>query len=632
MTDDMNDTQKRYIEEHFRKKSDKEIAKDLGIANNAVRNTMKSMGLKRTKDEELQVKKRDSHANEGPRTNGWINLLCIFTIITVVFIAYANSLQNDFVWDDEFLVRDNAFIRSFSHIKDIFTSYLASSSGNVNNFYRPIQDLSYMTDYFLWGYDPKGFHLTNVLLHAICAVLVYILFLRILSDYKAPFLTAVLFGIHPINTEAVTYVAGRADSLYLLFFLLSFILFLKTVQSLERHSKMEYGLYILSLFCYFLSILSKEIGIILPLILILYHAVFLKNSPVHAAGRKLYLPYFVIFVLYLFLRKTALDFSSFSPSFAMAKYPLYQRMLTTSKAIAVYLRLLILPFGLHMERNVKVARSLFEPGAFSSLLILVVIFFGVLKAYKKDLKSIFFASMWFFAGLLPVSNIVPINSFIAEHWVYLSAIGVFAIAGMGMVRLLKSGHFFKIMSILVCIGAVFFYIFLTIDRNKDWRDEVTFFKDTIKYAPNNERLHLNFGNTYLEHGMKREALEEYKRAIELRPNNDIAYANIGSVYISEGRLNEARINTEKALSINPRFPQALFNLGVIYHSTGNMKAAEESYEKALELHPDFLNCHMNLASLYLKKGEIEEAKKHWREALRINPNEKEARRYLEIYR
>jgi len=629
------DSQKRYIRENFRLKSDSQIAKSLGVKKRTVRKALKSMGLERTREDRMNIRKSASakiykKPAKPPETKKWVHAVFIAVILIAVFTAYAGSLQNGFIWDDEFLVRDNLYIKGFGHLKEIFSSYLASSSNNINNFYRPIQDLSYMIDRFLWGDDPMGFHLTNVMLHATCAILVYLLFVRIAGNHRIAFITGLLFGIHPVNTEAVTYIAGRADPLYLLFFLLSFLLFLKTLNSFEKSHKTDPRLYGLSLIFYIVSILSKEIGLILPALLFLYQRTFVNDPRVQGKARGLIIPYCCVLLVYILLRKTILDFSGISPSFIMAEYPFYQRMLTMFKAIMIYLRLLVLPLGLHMERSVRVARSLFEPAALGSFIGMIAVFFLTLKARKRCLNRLFFSSLWFFICLVPVSNIVPINSFIAEHWLYLPAIGIFAIAGMGIEKVFGS-KYGKAISLLAAAAISVFYIHLTIERNKDWKDEITFFKETLKYSPNNPKLHLNFGNTYSEMGMQEEAVKEYKKAIELRPDDAVAHANIGAVYIGLGKLEEAGRYIEEALEIKPDFPNALYNRGYINKRRGNSEEAAEDFKAALELNPHFLNCHMELGSIYLKRGLINEAEYHWREALRLDPRHEEAKRFLSEY-
>jgi Tfp pilus assembly protein PilF len=502
----------------------------------------------------------------------------------------------------------------------------------VSNFYRPLQELSYMVDYFLWGYDAMGFHLTNLLLHAACAVLVYTILLRILGDLRPALIGGALFGAHPINTEAVSYIAGRADSLFLMFFLLSFLLFIKALESLKDGRGDIKALSIYSVMAYAAAVLSKEIALILPLFLFLYQRTFVDDKQLKVKPQRLYMPYICVFAVYAFLRKTVLDFSAMAPSNILARFDIYQRMVTTCKAFVVYLKLLVLPLGLHMERTVKVSESLMEPSAFGSALILGVICFYIWKARKYS-KKIFFFSIWFFLGLIPVSNIIPINSFIAEHWLYLPAVGLFAVAGIGLSRLSEikgRGILPKLISVIVSAMLIGSYSYLTIQRNKDWKDEVTFFKSTLKYRPDNARLHLNFGNTYSETGMHFEAIEEYKKAIELRPDFATAYGNIGSVYIDLGRYELAVEYIEKALDIKPDYPDALYNLGIIYEDT-DVNKAEEYFKRALQLRPDYLNCHTALGFLYMRQGRIREAKRHWKEALRINPREKKSAEMLRVY-
>ncbi len=564
-------------------------------------------------------------------TNKWIHLILVLIISTLVFVSYINVLQNDFVWDDEFLIRDNSYIRNFSHLKDIFKTYLASSSGNINNFYRPLQEASYMVDYFLWGALPFGFHLSNVILHMLTAVCVYILSFKIVKNSFPAFVTALLFGIHPINTEAVTYVAGRADSLYLLFFTLSFILFLKSQDAPTKAAPLKTGFYIGSIICYAASILSKEIAIIFPLFLLLYAFTFFAKGTIRNRLYYLSVPFWAVSVLYIITRKTVLDFSGVAPSFVMAQFNIFIRIATTFKAICVYLGLLIAPVGLHMERRIAIARPLLEPYSILAAILVIGFFITILRSRRRS-RNIFFAGMWFFIGLLPVSNIVPINSFIAEHWLYLPAIGIYMIVGLALSNIFfKDSKLLKGLIVLVLMAMVICYGFLTSQRNKDWKDEIAFFKNTIKYSPKNARLHLNFGNTYSERGEMENALNEYKKVIELAPNFAEAYSNIAAIYLGQGRFGEAKDYLDKALAIKPNFPNALFMRGALYEQEGDSEKAEALYLKALDIMPDFVNCHMRLGDIYLNSNRIDKAVSHWKKVLQINPNNSEARRLIDEY-
>lgn len=630
----MKPEHKKSILENIGKKSIKEIAGELGIKERKIQRFLKD---KEIMEKGIPEKKyKDETQAEVIATKKQVHLLFITAIFLLVFLSYSNTFKNDFIWDDEFLVINNSYIKNFSHITDIFKTYLASSSGNINNFYRPIQELSYMIDYFLWGNKPPGFHLTSIFLHALCAIAVYILSLRLLKNSVAAFVSGALFGAHPINTEAVTYVAGRADPLYLFFFLTSFILFLKSTDSLIQKKGAKIGFYILSVFCYVLSILSKEIGIMLPSMLVIYIISFYSNRPIRNRLYALSIPFACVAFFYIVARKTFLDFSGIAPSFVMGKFNIYMRLLTTFKAIWVYIGLLIMPIGLHMERTIAVAQSILEPYSLLATLGILTLSLSIWRSYNYS-KKIFFICIWFFIGLLPVSNIIPINSFIAEHWLYLPAISLYMLAGLSIAKIFdrrsdKPFSVSKIISGIFVLIAIFsFYSALTIERNKDWKDEISFFKNTLKYSPNNARLHLNFGNTYSEHGQEENAIEEYKKAIELQPKYPEAYSNIGAAYISMGRYKEAKDSIEKAISLKPDFPNALYMLGSLYEREGDYKKAEGFYLKALNIMPDFIAAHMQLGRIYLNTGEREKAVFHWKNVLQIDPNFPEAKQLIGEY-
>lgn len=567
----MKPSQKKYIADNINYKTAAQIAVELGLRERSVLKYLKKEGLQEKRP--IRQYAAEEAIEKVPVVKNWVHLLSIIIVLVLIFAAYANALNNGFIWDDEFLIRDNTSINSFNNVISIFKTYLAATSGNINNFYRPLQELSYMIDHFLWGRPPFGFHLTNILLHALCALFLYMLSLKIFKNWLAAFITASLFGIHPINTEAVTYIAGRADSLYLLFFLISFILFLSIVEALKGDKGIRYVSYALSIFFYALSILSKEIGMILPLFLILYMFTFLNRSE-RAKLYSLIVPYVIVFLIYFIMRNTILDFSGVAPSTTMAKFNLYIRMLTTCKVVCVYLFLLLMPFGLHMERKVGVATSLGNPEVFIAMIVILGIAVMIYLLRKKSCKA-FFACLWVFIGLFPVSNIVPINSFIAEHWLYLPAIGVYMIIGLSVAHFFYkslpslASNIIRALIVFLLISLFLFFGILTFERNKDWKDGVTFFKNTLKYSPNNARLHLNFGNVYSNNGQNEDAMREYKKALELQPAYAEAYSNIASIYLSQGDYKTVREYLEKALSLKPNFPAAQKMMSIIKEREGS---------------------------------------------------------------
>lgn len=559
------------------------------------------------------------------------NKSIVFLLILVVFIftllTYINTLKNGFIWDDEYLVLENSYIKSFRYIKDIFKRNTGFSSGNLNNFYRPLQELSNMIDYFLWGRNPMGFHLTNIILHSLTSVMVFIFIFYISNNYFISFLSAILFGIHPINTESVSYIAGRADSLYSFFFLLSIIFYIKFCKRIIE-SKKGFGFYLVALMGFIFSLLSKEHSLILPIIILLYLYAILKGKIQDDKFMFLKLTwsgYVLIFIIYIIIRNTILDFSKFETASMYTSIPLFSRLITFFKGILVYIGLLIFPYNLHMERSIGISRSLLEPLSLIAISFIIAILFLAFKAYKENRLMTFFI-LWFFIMLLPVSNIVPLNSLIAEHWIYLSQIGLFAIAALHIQliykRLLRTKKTKTIgTGVLICL--LIPYIFATIKQNAVWRDEITFFKKTLEYEPENAKLHLNLGLTYIENGMEKEALKEWEEAARLRKDYTEAYANIGTLYLGRKDFIKAGEYLTKAINIRYNYPWAHFNLGFLYYLQGNLDNAEKEFKVTLQQFPDFYKAHNLLAKVYLRENRSDLAKQYLQSSLRIYSNQPE---------
>jgi tetratricopeptide (TPR) repeat protein len=557
------------------------------------------------------------------KPRGKQRLLAYLLIALAGIIVYANTFGNEFVYDDLALVVKNDYIKSWQHIPSIFTTDLFSGAGESSNFYRPIQALSYTFDYSLWRLTPVGYHLSNLLFHILNACLVFALIDFLLKDKKVSLITSLLFVVHPVHTQAVTYVSGRADLLAAFFFLLSIILFAKHFYYPDRR---RVYCYIGSLFAFIFAPLSKEPTLVLPLVLILYLFSF-HPAPgkVKTSWSKLVwrvLPFFLLAGLYIALRLSVLNF--FGESLTTEGIPLHLRLLTMCKAIFVYLKLLFLPFGLHMERILPKATSFFNPPVLASFVLLIAIWTASIVAYRR-FRVIFFGSFWFFLNLLPVSNIVPINAILAEHWLYIPSAGFFVILALGIAKISElkttiSPRLLKRVVFLFFILVLVFYSGLTIRRNTDWRDELTFYQRTLRYAPYSWRVHYNFGNAYFKKGLYEKAMGEYMEAIMLRPDYVKAHYNLGDTYYEKGLYNEAINEFKKAIKLKPDHFKAHCNLGNSYYSIGLFDEAIREYKGALLLEPNSDGIHNNLGLVYEKKGLLNEAIDEYKEAIKSNPD------------
>ena len=562
-------------------------------------------------------------------------LTVVFCI--VVFLAgfgvYANTLSSDFIWDDEYLILNNSQIKDFSHIPNVFKTYVGYGSENINNFYRPVQELANMIDYGLWGPEPFGFHLTNTLLHAIVGVLVLLLVFALSKNLLAAFFAALFYTIHPVHTEAIAYIAGRADSLYSIFAYVSLLFYIRSVSTTNSAKRTQ--LYSLSIITFVISLLAKEMIIVMPILIFMYTFFFFRgtqNNPTYIREKRKWIPYAVIVVGYGFLRSTVLDFSKIAPASAFEKIVFPYRILTFSRAVMEYFRLMILPVDLHMERVIRITRTLFDVESILAVLVLVGVGYIAYRTYHSGKRLISFSIAWFFAVLLPVSNIVPINNFVAEHWIYMAAVGPFLLLGLGLAWLWNNipanGRSLKIGFVLFLAFILSIYANLTITKNRDWKTEESFFRSTLKYNPNNARLYLNLGNTYYENKQIDKAVEQYENAIKINKNYAVAYGNIGSTYMHVNDYDKAEEYLIKALSIKDNYPIAHYNLGIIYYRKNNFPEAKKELELAVSQLPQLYQAWNMLGRTYIKLGNLNEATNAFNTSLSISPNQPPARKTL----
>jgi len=536
-----------------------------------------------------------------------IRLIFIHIVLLVILgsAVYSNSLNGKFVWDDHYLVKDNAYIRSFSKIPQLFVTDVKASEGDTYKFYRPLQMLTYSLDYFLWKLDVRGYHLTNILLHILVGLNIYWLISILWNDEILSLLVSALFLVNPLHTEAVSYISGRSDSLSALFILLSLIFYIKALNSKNLY------LFLIMLFSYVFALLSRENSLVLPAILLVYHYIFRRKINVRNFTAVL-----GISVAYIIFRLTSLSYLS---PHLHSNTSLLQRIPGFFVALSNYMRLLLLPFNLHMDYSNKVF-SFSNPKAIVGTIMLVVLLFYCFRKINKD-RLVSFAILWFLVTLLPQSNLYPLNAYMAEHWLYLPSIAFFIILARYLSPIYRN---YKTLGMIFIVGLLVFYSYLTIRQNNYWRDPILLNKITIKYAPDSHRAYNDLGCVYDALNMKDQAIASYKKALEINPNSAGVYYNLGNTYASLNKIDQAIASYKKALEINPNYPQAYCNLGNAYTSLNRKKEALASYEKALEISPDYAVAYNNIGNLYLSIDNLDKAIDLYKKAINIDPENPEA--------
>lgn len=491
------------------------------------------------------------------------------------------------------MIKNNRLIRDLRNIPEIFQSPLFYGSNNWSIFYRPLEVFSYLIDFHIWGLNPTGYHVVNTTLHILNSWLLYGIIWKLTTNGRAALIAALFFVIHPVNVESVSFISCRGNLLATFFLFLSFWLYL-------RSAKLS------SLLSFIFALLSKEIAVVLPLLVLLYEAVYRKKGRKKLLLKNIFwktFPYFLIVFSYFLLRLTLLRFESPTENILLT-FSIPTRAMVFIKAIAVYIKWLLFPFPLHMDKLIYIPNSLLEPFNLLSLLLLLTLGWALIK-FRRSPHILFF-SFWFFLSLLPVSNIFPINALIAERWIYQPSLGWFALWGMLGSYLWEKKR--TLISPFILLFVV--YSFLTIQQNKVWRNEFTFYNHILKYTPGAARIHNNLAILHEREGRTEKAILHYYKAIKQNPNYEFSYNNLGVIFIERQQLDEAKLLFRKAIDINPKYASPFHNLGKVYLSQKKYDLAEIAFQKAIQLNPFMAGSQLELGKIYLRQKKVEKAKFH----------------------
>jgi len=502
-------------------------------------------------------------------------------IVLAGFICYAGALKNPFIWDDEKTVVSNDFIRDWKNAPRVFTRSLFGEKLEGVSFYRPLQSFSYFFDYALWNDDPAGYHLTNLILHILNGFLIFFIFKKLpffsaKNRELAAFFTALLFVIHPVQTEAVVYVSGRGDILAVLFALCSFLFFLKNS-------------FVPVMLFYILAILSKENIVIFPLIpfimILLYRDIDRNGGRQHRHWEKKCLAgLFSIFLFYAALRIILLKTSSTGVLSLINEASFIERAATFPRILLTYIRLAVFPVDLHMEYHF-VEKSILNPYVFLGMPILISALFFLLKTKSAP---VLFALGWFAAGLLPFNNVfTPLHSTLREHWLYFSMIGFSALTVFLFIALLnKFSSAGKIVLFLCAASVVFYFVRGTMARSLEWKNPIEFYRKDLSYEPESFLMWNNLGVEYWRRREWRAAAECFTNAINVSPGKKygIAYNNLGVVYEATGEKEKALGLCEESIRLS-NYNLAYGNLGRFLIEEGRVPEAREVLEKGISYYP-----------------------------------------------
>jgi tetratricopeptide (TPR) repeat protein len=531
----------------------------------------------------------------------WQRRGSLVLLLAVTAAVYARALGHGFLltWDDDKYVAANEAIRGFTaaHLATAFTTTFV---GN----YAPVQILSYMLDYSVWGMRPAGFIATNLLLHLANGALCHRLFLRLGLGRLAAFLAAGVFLLHPVQVETVAWVSQRKNLLAMLFLLLAWHAYLR-----YREGGARLG-YAASLASFFLAILAKPVAVVLPLILLLQE----RSLADDRGGRRRLdkLPYLLLAVAVgLFAVKAQDPLHGGGLSGYHGGSPL-ATLFTMLPVFCRYLGLILWPAGLSAVYAPTIHTSL-DGGVVAAALCLAALAVGWRYLDRRDRRLSFWAGVAVI-GILPVSQIVPLVTLMNDRYLYVPLLGVAALAGSAAARLARGAGGGRVPAAAVAALLLTPLAATSVGRVAAWHDDLTLWRDAVAKSPKSDEGWSGLGATLVRNGDIEGGIAAYERALAVNPIFSPALNNIADAYMRKGDLASAR---RYLITLTERYPQLVtgfMNLGLNYRTARQYGEAEAVYLHVLQLEPDTPDPRLALAELYLQAGRPDLARFYYGQA------------------
>ncbi|MFH1877571.1 MAG: tetratricopeptide repeat protein [Candidatus Omnitrophota bacterium] len=578
-------------------------------------------------------------------------------LLTAVLVCYSSTLNAGFIWDDESLVLNNPLVRAPLWAFERFKQDIINSGFTYTVYYRPVQIISYALDYRLGGMNPFVFHLISLIIYFINCLLLFLLALKLSGKGSAAFLSALFFCIHPFHSAAISYVSGRADLLFVFFGLLFMIFFV------YFREKKKFFFLVLSVAMLCLSVLSKEAGVVFPVLCLLMDLVLLKSRFISprsrareneiASDKKLgagFTPHifnFTVVILYI----------SIHAYFLHARYPVFNPkgagipgILTFFKMAGDYVVNGLFPFDPGMRHSIHAGGNY---AAIAAVTTCAVFIFSMFKSLRRIL---FFSLISILVSLLPFFLVSGYFGVLAEHWMYLADVFLFLFLASFFVAVFeKNGHITKITAVVSVLALVVLYSSETSGENRYWADgtalsdRVLSFSDTDKVAlyykavadfkagktekslsvisrmahshgqdPASWYLR---GRLNLGAGKINEAESDFRKALELDGDYDNALFGMALASFSGNNPGEGMRYLEKTLEINPAHPEAILFMGIACAKAGDNSRALEVCRKAESFNPFGLKTLVDLGTAYTRNGYPEKGLDAYIRACRLYPEE-----------
>src|SRR5437899_1296914 len=566
---------------------------------------------------------------------GWGSWLVPVLIAVVTFAAFLPALHNQFVnWDDDKNFLENPHYRGlgWTQLSWMWTTHMGH--------YIPLTWVTFGLDYLLWGMNPLGYHLTNLLLHSANGVVFFFVVCRILAR-ALPGLSerghalavsagvaALVFAIHPLRVESVAWATERRDVLSGLFYLLTILLYLRAC---ERGARGR-GWYWLSVAVFVCALLSKSMVVNLPVVLLILDVYPLRRLGGFVGwwsepARRIYIEKIPFVLLAAAASAIAvMAQSSVHAAASLAQLSVPGRLAVAAYGLGFYPRKMVVPVNLSpLYELPRTVDPVAPPFILSYALVLAIM--AIVLALRRRVPGLLAAWVAYVVVLLPVLGFFQSGPQIAaDRYTYLAGLGWAILAGAGLLSCWRTSRTSKtgtpttlpIAGVATCV--VVGLGVLTWNQAQVWHDSEKLWTHALARDPQSSIAENNLGVVRAHQSKLAEAIEHYQRALQMRPDYADAYFNLGNALFQHGKLAEASDHYRQVLAIKRDHARAHNNWGVVLARQGKLAEAGDHFQAALHIGPDNADAQTNLGNALFQQGKLAEASDHFRQALRLKPD------------